>query len=210
MNERIINKLKENHPERPELLEHSLRLSTSLDANATAAHIRKCQSCASLDNLLSKFPLAGESLLPSVPETWTTDAYNLFIRPQPESKPVILTRLEEHLGKLMFDSWAIASLSTVRSLEVPKVRHFRIESSGVVIDFRAERSAESWTFVAEIVTPSTGYNEFVAQVGSKRIEPNESGFYHWSATRPSQQMKFVSDEIIILLPSISWRQPLTN
>lgn len=205
-----MNDMRAIHPDRPELLSLAGELTGKSESEEIVAHILSCHQCQSLANLFRVFAVAGNKRLADVPDSLTSSAYEVCSAPQPDSSPGLFRRLQEQMGQLTFDSWVIASPATVRSLQSASVRHLRVEDGDIVIDVRAERSGENWNFVAELVSQRSDNSEFIAEVGSDRIEPDESGFYHWSVARPTNQIKFVSNELVIAFPLISWKQPLPN
>ena len=75
------------------------------------------------------------------------------------------------------------------------------------MDFRAERQASHWAFVAQVTAEDPFIAGMVLAVGKQELRADSSGLFHWTSRRPPATVTVRSGDLTIVTPELSWKRP---
>ncbi len=168
----------------------------------------KADSALALEyQLLSLFKFAGLAQLERAPKELLTKAHALARVAASEKIEQISSGIKELLGAISFDSWVMPLPVGVRGSAGLDERRLRLEAEGIMLDLRAEKSVSGWDFVGRLSGPLAENEEFIANVGSKKIVRGSGEFYQWSSARGPRRVTLQSHNTLITFPELSWSKP---
>jgi hypothetical protein len=182
------------HPTRQALLD-----AVSSKNPQVLEHMKNCEDCRALFELLEAYQVAGELPLPDAPLSWVQKAEKLADMRTIRSEVTRLT------AALSFDSWALATAAGVRSAGTTSERRLRFQAEALSFDLRIEQNGRQWNCVGRLTGDRIDTSLFCVESNKLNIEPNEDGFYQWLSTVPPRKLRLSSPETVIDLPEIVWR-----
>lgn len=162
-------------------------------------HLIECNECRLSLDLLAFFDVSGNTPLPDPPESWIKKAGAIG---HASRVPKNLKRVK---ARLIYDSWQTAQPVGVRGSISSDHRRIEFESQGRVLDLRAERSKEGWTFTAQLSGTPDSNNLLVC--GSQTIWPDANGLFQWTSKRPPRKISVHIDNESVDLPEFKWTKP---
>ncbi len=162
------------------------------------SHLKECESCRVLFELLSKF--------------WTADAEELQ-----KSSPSLLKKIEsiptdsrkKHRtavikGQIVSDSWSHMEYVQLRGAATDLTRRLVLKAGRIKLELAAERHLDTWEFAARVYDHGRASGKFVIKIGGRKVSVGQSGFYYWSSKRPPAKIRVLGKSYIIDFEGLSW------
>jgi len=178
--------------------------STMLKAMETGkghllAHLKHCQECRELYELLSAFHVARsvDPVLPSDEAMVKQEGIALIAASRVPARTV--------RGQVVFDSWNDLPAMVVRDAAIGVERRLRFRAGRIVLEFVAERQPEGWEFTAKVYENGRAASNYVLRVGGRKLLPSVRQCYNWLAPRPPREIQLLSPSLRVDLGKLGWR-----
>lgn len=184
---------KANHPSRQ-------RMITAAETGVVGfcSHLKECESCRLLLELLSKFqPNGARELQQSSPgllkliESIPTDF-------RKRRRSVVVT------GHIVSDSWSRMASAQLRDVATDLTRRLLLKAGPVKLELAAERHLDTWEFAARVYDRGKATAKFAIKIGGRKILIGPSGFFYWSSKRPPAKVRLLGESHIIEFDGLSW------
>lgn len=184
---------KEYHPSRQRMIK-----AVETGVVGFHSHLKECESCRVLFELLSKFWADGaEELQQSSP-----DLLKLI-----ESIPSV-SRKERRAtvvkGHIVSDSWGRMAYAQLRGVATDLTRRLLLKAGRIKLELAAERHLDKWEFVARVYDQGKASEKFMIKIDGRKIPVGPSGFLYWSSKRPPAKVKLLGESQVIEFEGLSW------
>ena len=162
------------------------------------AHLKTCQGCRDLYEMLQQYELIGESaLLPS-----SSSSVSLLAAIPVASQKTKVSRSIN--GLLTSDSWQNSSATALRDNGVGLERRLAFEAGRITLEIVARRQNQQWEFIAQVYDHKKPTTTYALKAGKGFLAPAVDGFFHWFAKKPPKTLKLLSETVQIEFAKISW------
>ena len=193
------------HPDRAEMLA-AIKLGTVPFAD----HLKSCESCRQLFEILSQF---GEWEVGKDTGDPGREAGDIRFEAPLDSvyrhraiARLIQSRRPERTidGKVAFDSWADLPAVEVREAALEGERRLRLTADRYTLELIGDRRLDRWEFVARVYDRKKVSSEFILQIGRKKLHPCSQACFFWDAKRPPRRIQLLSPSLKIDFGEVRW------
>lgn len=162
------------------------------------AHLKQCETCRNLFELMKQFPVAGQ---PSIQDTSVHaieryTAIALLDERKVTTQPI--------LGAVVFDSWSQQPGVRLREAGPGSVRHLCLKAREVTLEIVAERQRDRWEFTARVYQTHQVSSRWILRVSGRKLLPQSLGFYHWSSKNVPYSIRLLTRSKRIDFERLSW------
>lgn len=176
------------------------RMITAVETGAVGfrSHLKECEACCVLFELLTKFWAKNEA-------------------PLPQSSPQLLRRIESIpnnfprelrspvlMGHLISDSWSNLARFQMRDGATDLSRRLLLKAGSVKLELVAEWHLDRWEFAAKVYDRGRASAKFTIAIGRRKIRLGSSGYFYWSSKRPPAKVRLLGESHTIVFDGLSW------
>lgn len=161
-------------------------------------HLKECESCRVLFELLSRFWIDGAEELQRSSPSLLRLIESIPINARKESQAEIIK------GFIVSDSWNNMVCAQLRDVPTDLTRRLLLKAGAVKLELAAERHLDTWEFAAKVYDRGRTSAKFVIKIGGRRVPVGPSGFFYWTSRRPPAKIGLLGKSQIIEFEGLSW------
>lgn len=176
------------------------RMITAVETGVVgfSSHLKDCESCRVLFELLSKFWTNGAGELQQSSPSLLKQIESIPINSRKKSRTTVLK------GHLVSDSWSQMANAQLRGVATDLTRRLLLEAGQIKLELTAESHLDTWEFAARVYDQGRASAKFVIKIGGRKILMGPSGFFYWSSKRPPAKVRLLGESQIIEFEGLSW------
>lgn len=184
---------KADHPSRQ-------RMITAAETGVVGfhSHLKECESCRLLFELLSKFRTNGAQKL----QQSSPSLLKLIEFIPTDSRRERRTAVVK--GYIVSDSWSCMASAQLRDVATDLTRRLLLKAGPIKLELAAERHLDSWEFAARVYDRGKATAKFAIKIGGRKVLMGPSGFFYWSSRRPPSKVRLLGESHIIEFDGLLW------